>query len=170
MHVSKQGRKRCFRLFDEKIFELLIMLGGRPVTQAHVPEPPRWDFVQARKCMDHSAGKLGVGMAGAMRTGHHVMREAAGGRATNHGEKGLRETGVDVTALRHAPRHVLRLCQDRVGWGLFLGGSLGAALMRLYVDKDWVRREGGSGDTRITPKGKAAFQYHFDLDMRGATM
>ena len=123
----------------------------------------------ARKCMDHVAGKLGCGIAGNLINRGCVMLDRSGAVLSNDGERWLANFGIEADKLRNSRRRIVSICPDWVENTPHLGGSLGAALMKNFVSRDWIRRDRAEGTTRITPKGAHGFRREFGLDLRAST-
>jgi hypothetical protein len=96
----------------------------------------------ARTCYDHLAGRLGVGLADALRARGHVVLGEDGGEVTDAGAAFLGTFGVDLDAVtRDQPRRaLLRACVDWSEQRHHLAGALGAALCATAFERGWVRR------------------------------
>ncbi len=106
---SPQGRHRYFRLAGPHVAAML-----ESIMAVAAIAPPRCrpvriadDMRTARMCYDHVAGRLGVGLADALRARDHVEFSDDGGVLTPSGEVFLREFGIDIEAARHSKRILL---------------------------------------------------------------
>jgi DNA-binding transcriptional ArsR family regulator len=168
----KDGRQKYFMLSDETVSEILNNLESlAQVTRSVSPERHNWDkvHVHARKCMDHVAGKLGCGIAGNLIDCGYVRLDRRGAILSDDGERWIEQFGIETDKLRNSSRRVVSICPDWVENTPHLGGSLGAALMKSFLSRDWIRRDRVEGITRITPKGAHGFRREFGLELRAST-
>ena len=165
----KEGRQKYFKLRNEAVAEILRNMESLArITQGSSPELPKWDHVHvhARKCMDHVAGKLGCGIAGDLIKKGHVSLDSNGADLSKDGERWLEGFGIDPEKLRNGHRRLITVCPDWVENSPHLGGAVGAALMKDFIVRDWIRRDHCEGVTRITPKGVHGFRQEFGLHLR----
>jgi DNA-binding transcriptional ArsR family regulator len=153
---SPQGRHRYFRLAGPHVAAMLESImavaaiappRGRPVRIAD-------DMRTARMCYDHVAGRLGVGLADALRARDHVEFSDDGGVLTPSGEVFLREFGIDVESARHSKRIFCRPCIDWSERRPHLAGAVGAALAARLLALGWVARVRDGRTLVITPIGR----------------
>ena len=169
VQVRKDGRNRYYQLSSETAAEILENIESLArISQRQVPTPAVWDqvHIHARKCMDHIAGRLGCGIAGEMMRRGHVTLAVEGPRVTETGISWLKNFGIDVDTLSQNPRRLLSICPDWIENAPHLGGLVGAALMKDFVARDWIRSDRGTGATRVTPTGSVAFRREFGLTLR----
>jgi len=165
-----QGRHRYFRIASTEVAAVLEALaslgaGARPRT----PRPPLpspavpVQFLHARTCYGHLAGEMAVRVLEAMLRGGWLEREGRDFAVTPRGGRKLGALGIDARAAR-APRRVFaRACVDLTQRREHLSGTLGDALLDLYVQRGWVQRQRRSRVVTITPRGSEGFRAAFGL-------
>jgi DNA-binding transcriptional ArsR family regulator len=165
-----QGRHRYFRLANAHVADAIESLASLSV--AVRPRAPRSplpsksvpvQFLNARTCYDHLAGKTAVQVCEAMLKARWLTAEARDFRVTRLGEKELAALDVDLTSARRSRRVFARACVDLTQRRPHIGGALGAALLDLYVARGWILRARGSRVVNLTPKGQEAFRRTFGM-------
>jgi hypothetical protein len=119
----------------------------------------------ARTCYDHFAGRLGVGITGALCARGHVVLADDAGEVTERGSAFLRDFGIDLAAMRHRRRMFCRPCLDWTERRAHLGGAVGAALAQRCFDSRWVERMRGSRALVITAAGRRGLADVFGLSL-----
>jgi DNA-binding transcriptional ArsR family regulator len=153
---TPQGRHRYYRLAGAHVATML-----ESIMAVAAIAPPRCrpiriddDMRSARLCYDHVAGRLGVGLADALRARGHVELGDDGGLLTTAGETFLCEFGVDVEAARHSRRIFCRPCIDWSERRPHLAGAVGAALARQLFALGWIARVRDGRTLTVTPSGR----------------
>jgi DNA-binding transcriptional ArsR family regulator len=162
----KQGRHRYYRIASPRVAEMLesIMAVVADAPARHRPSSKLDDAMRAaRTCYDHLAGKLGVGLTGALCARGHVALADDGGEVTRSGIAFFEEFGVDLAAARARRRIFCRPCLDWTERRPHLGGSVGAALAQRCFDLGWVERMREGRALLVTPKGRRGFGERFGL-------
>jgi DNA-binding transcriptional ArsR family regulator len=160
--VRKQGRHRYFSLSGPDVAETLEALMGlaQRTGAVRVRTGPRDAALrEARICYDHLAGERGVALLEALRRKGLVEGEQDIG-LTDSGQAFFTGLGVDLARLQEARRPICRLCLDWSERRAHLGGALGAALLDLMADRQWLRREEGRV-LRFSPAGTREFEKAF---------
>jgi DNA-binding transcriptional ArsR family regulator len=150
-----QGRHRYYALAGEDVaaaLEALLVVAGVP-RPAFVPGTPD-RLREARTCYDHMAGTVAVALhdrcvdAGwlAERDGQYALSPA--------GEEHFATLGIDVAALRRQRRRFACPCLDWSERRPHLGGALGAALLRLALEKRWVEQDLDSRALALPARGR----------------
>jgi len=75
------------------------------------------------------------------------------------------ELGVDVASARTARRRFAYACLDWTERRPHLGGSLGAAVCTMFLDRGWVKRDAGSRALFLTVSGRRALKRHFRMSV-----
>ena len=143
--VRRQGRHRYFRLSGPDVAETLEALMGlaQRTGAVRVRTGPRDAALrEARICYDHLAGERGVSLLEALRRKKLVEGEQDIA-VTDSGRAFLAALGVDLDRLQKGRRPICRSCLDWSERRAHLGGALGAALLDLMTDRNWLRREEG---------------------------
>ena len=179
--VEPSGRNRYYRLASAEVAEALESLARlappkpvrslRQATRAHA-------LRRARSCYDHLAGRLGVALTDALLARGDLVAQRSSSEATDPilgpgrahafhltepGAKHLAELGVAVAVEPHSRRPLIRYCVDWSEQRPHLGGALGAAMMQMLLEREWVTR--GSGRAILTtPAGDAALLEQFGVD------
>lgn len=169
LKMTARGRRRYYSLADPKIAEVLEAieaLAGR--LSKRQPEELRWDqgLVHARACLDHLAGSMGGSIADAALERKLLRQRSRGLEMTAEGAAWMASLGIDFEALEAEPRRLLRLCPDWIDDSMHIGGAVGAALLKAFVDLGWLRRVKGSPRVQVTPKGVSSFRTQLGLDVR----
>jgi DNA-binding transcriptional ArsR family regulator len=166
--AESQGRHRYFRIASAEI--ATVIEGMASLDAAAKPRTPRSrlparsipvQFLHARTCYGHLAGEMAVKVLEAMLKGRWLTADGQDYAVTPLGEKKLAALDIDVAAIR-APRRVFaRACVDLTQRRPHLGGTLGDALLDVYVARGWVLRERRSRIVSITPAGRENFNRLF---------
>jgi len=171
---TANGRQKIYELANAEVAQLIeLMLNLQP------PSPRREQIIKpiqfARTCYDHIAGKLGVGIFGALVTNGAIVcsikpdsthtklsrQEVIPGP---NAEIIFRNLGVDVAAVSHGRRQLAFGCLDWTERTPHLGGALGAALCREFFERKWIIRKDASRTIAITPGGKKELHEIIGLD------
>jgi hypothetical protein len=85
-------------------------------------------------------------------------------RLTASGERWFEDLGINLTSLRaNRKRPLVRECLDWTERKFHLAGTAGAALLDLFREREWIKREVGSRVVTITGNGRMALQTHFGI-------
>ncbi len=165
-----QGRHRYFRIANAEVagvLEALASLGA--ASRPRTPRPPLpspavpVQFLHARTCYGHLAGEMAVRVLEAMLRDGWLDRDGRDFGVTPRGARKLAALGVDLGEAR-APRRVFaRACVDLTQRREHLSGTLGDALLALYVERGWIQRHRRSRVVTITPKGHEGLREAFAL-------
>ncbi len=80
---------------------------------------------------------------------------------TPAGQTRIEALGIDYSALKKLRRPICRTCLDWSERRSHLAGSLGEALLTLFIDRGWAKREANSRAIRFTASGEKAFSELF---------
>jgi DNA-binding transcriptional ArsR family regulator len=156
LRVERRGRHRYYRLAGPAVAQALESLAG--VLPLHAPgvhvEAAEDPIRRARLCYDHVAGRLGVAIGDALVTKRWLALDAGAYVLGPAGRRGFERFGVDVAALEHGRRPLLRSCIDWTERREHLGGALGAALANQLLERDWLRRQRGVRTLLVTTAGR----------------
>jgi DNA-binding transcriptional ArsR family regulator len=134
-----EGRSKHFRIAGGEVAHAVEALSG--VSVASVPPPAR-ELRFARCCYDHLAGQLAV------RITERLMRP---------GNTVLQELGIQPGLLAASRRALFRCCTDWTERRPHLAGTVGAALLRHYLEQRWLVRVEDSRKLVLTPRGTESF-------------
>jgi len=164
----KQGRHRYFSLSDESVGVLLESIMGFAESRGHSrtrtgPKEPA--LRKARICYDHLAGDFGVRLLDSLFLDGSVTGDAEEDilELTPLGETRLKKIGIDLSGLKSQRRKMCRSCLDWSERRAHLAGSLGKALLDLFLEKGWARRSSGSRAILFSPEGERQFLGLFPL-------
>jgi DNA-binding transcriptional ArsR family regulator len=162
--VRRDGRRAIYALADpglEQLLPLLDRITGRviaPDTEAPV--------LPSRTCYDHLAGRIGVGLYGALRE-RDAVRDRADGNVElgPAGGKTFAGLGVDVGALQPGRRRFAFECLDATERVPHLAGALADAVAEALLARGWIRREADSRTIRVTPSGARGLRAAVGLEL-----
>lgn len=168
--VFAQGRHRYYSLEGPKVAAVLEALsvlagGAHDLFVPNTREPLR----AARTCYDHIAGRLGVALHDRILTMGWLTGDPADGNAyelTAGGAKGLQGLGVDVHRARGVRRRFAFACVDWSERRPHLGGAVGAALLKVALERKWVTQELDSRILAVTGLGHREMLARFNLNAR----
>lgn len=180
VQAEASGRHRYFRLAGPEVAEALESLARlappepvrslRQATRAHA-------LRYARTCYDHLAGRLGVALTEALLQRGDLLAERNSteltdpilgpGRAhafhlTDAGAEHLAQLGVEIE--RRSRRPLIRYCVDWSEQRPHVGGALGAGILQMLLERDWISRGNGRA-ILTTPTGRQALMANFGIDV-----
>jgi DNA-binding transcriptional ArsR family regulator len=162
----RQGRHRYYRLASR---EVAAMLESIMVVAGPAPAGPRqssWRngeaMRNARTCYDHFAGRLGVGIADALRARGYLVLSDDGAEITETGVVFLKDFGAAVPTA--CGRAYCRPCLDWSERRFHIAGRVGAAITRRCFELRWVARQPTGRAITVTPAGRTGFIAAFGLD------
>ena len=153
LKVAVQGKHRYYCLAGEAVAHALeglsVLAGGtRMVFEPKTPNRLR----AARTCYDHLAGALGVALHDRVQHLHWLSDVY---ELTAVGRIGFVKLGLDLSAIEaQRRRRFAYACLDWSERRPHLGGALGAALLRLILQRRWVEQDADSRAVSITRIGK----------------
>jgi hypothetical protein len=165
VRVLAQGKHRYYSLEGARTaaaLEALMVVAVGPGNRFVPNTPPR--LRAARTCYDHIAGRIAVALHDRFRqlawltavSGDSYDVTAAGARA-------LSELGVDIEATRALRRRFAYACVDWSERRPHIGGALGAALLKLALQRKWISRDLDSRALRVTQGGRRDMEHRFGL-------
>jgi DNA-binding transcriptional ArsR family regulator len=146
LHCDARGRTKEFRLRGADVaqaVEALSEIGGGPIP------PAARELRFARCCYDHLAGQLGVALTE---------------RLLQPGNRILAELGIEPAALPAGRRPLFRCCNDWTERRPHVAGTVGAALLRHYLEQRWLLRAEGSRRLVLTERGREMFARVFGIE------
>jgi DNA-binding transcriptional ArsR family regulator len=153
---TREGRQRLVRLAGPEVaaaYEALALLSHEADVRGLRTWTRREELRAARTCYDHLAGKLGVAIADAAFAAGAVRQDMSLGSVAKTWFAGL---GVDLDALPHGRRPLLRCCTDWTERRPHLAGTLGAAICAAVEEAEWIARRPSTRAVRLTPLGRAS--------------
>lgn len=158
LKVDAQGRHRYYSLANASVGELLEQLLGAAAQLGRRrtrPGPREPQMRRARTCYDHMAGEIAVDLFDRMESASLLAFSGAGLTLTLEGHDALRSLGVPASDFERSSRPTCRSCFDWSERRPHLAGQAGAALLRRFIDLQWVKRDGRA--LRVTLDGEQGF-------------
>ncbi|PDT40630.1 MULTISPECIES: winged helix-turn-helix domain-containing protein [Sinorhizobium] len=162
----KQGRHRYYALAEDEVGLMLESLMGFAASRGltrHRPGPKDPALRKARICYNHLAGDYGVRLLDSLVADRQIEVTGEDLALTDAGRHRIEALGIDYPALQKSRRPICRTCLDWSERRSHLAGSLGEALLRLFIDNGWAKREKDSRVIRFTDRGEKAFLELFPL-------
>lgn len=166
-----QGRHRYYSLADKRVaqaLEALMVIGQNPAPTFKPHTPDRLQF--ARTCYDHMAGTLAVLLHDRLLEGGWLVEtDEQAYRLSESGEALFEGLGVEVRDLSTLRRRFACPCLD---WSMrrpHLGGSLGAALLQVALQRKWVTQDLDSRALALTVVGRKEMAARFGVQWPEAT-
>lgn len=171
VRMFAQGKHRYYSLEGAEVaaaLEALSVVAGSSC-KPFVPNTPH-RLRAARTCYDHIAGSLGVSLHDRFAAMGCLSEMAANGSAydlTPHGAQTFTALGIDLETVRASRRRFAFACVDWSERRPHLGGALGAALLRIALEKRWVVRDLDSRALTVTRAGQREMHIRFGLGASG---
>lgn len=162
----KQGRHRYFSLAEDDVGLLLESLMGFAASRGltrHRTGPKEPALRKARVCYNHLAGDYGVRMLDSLIAEEIIAGAGDELSLTERGQEKMTALGIDLATLGRSRRPLCRTCLDWSERRSHLAGSLGQALLTLFLDKGWAKREADSRAVRFSASGEKEFARRFPL-------
>src|ERR1700744_817347 len=160
--VERQGRHRYYSFSRPEVasavegLAALVPVAKRHIHQAADDRPIKY----CRTCYDHLAGKIGVAVAGGLIDKGYLLHQGDEFLLTESGRNWFASVGVDTYGVGESKRSFARACLDWSERRHHLAGALGAALLQMMLDGDWLRRKSGTRAVLVTGKGREALRRH----------
>jgi DNA-binding transcriptional ArsR family regulator len=158
--VEVQGRHRYYCLAGPDVasaLEGLMELAARTGALRTRPGPRDQNMRFARVCYDHLAGEMSVRMHDAFVKQGLIIATIDGLGLSSVGRSRFMAEGIDVSILEQKPRRLCRACLDWSERRHHLSGTLGAALLQLFLSRGWVKRDEKSRAMMFTRTGLLRF-------------
>ena len=167
--VVSQGKHRYYSLGGANVASVLeglsvLATGSR---EKFVPNTPN-RLRAARTCYDHMAGTLGVLLHDRLKSIGWLSSISQSDNAydlTEDGTLGLASLGLDVEEVRTLRRRFAYACLDWSERRPHMGGSLGAALLKLALKRKWVTQDLDTRALSITKFGRRELLARFGIQV-----
>jgi DNA-binding transcriptional ArsR family regulator len=168
VRAERHGRQQLYSVAGEQVATaletLLVIAPATPVSSLRGSTRMR-SLRFARMCYDHLAGVTGVAVTEAL-TARQAIGELDGAWVLGPaGAAVFGDLGIDVAAVPHRTRPLLRPCLDWTERRHHLAGGLGAALAAEFARRGWTHRLDGSRIITVTPAGSAALGAWLGVDL-----
>ncbi|MBS1718547.1 MAG: winged helix-turn-helix transcriptional regulator [Armatimonadetes bacterium] len=160
--VNQQGRHRYHGLASQQVADLIESLGAFRIRSGGrvVLSRQQYLLAQGRTCYSHAAGKLGVRLRLSLEQQGMLTSEDGQYRLNTKGAVYLRELGVSKSACTQPAK----MCLDWTERVPHIGGPLGAGLLKLLLEREWVRRDEIPRNLEVTPLGVERIEEVFPLE------
>jgi DNA-binding transcriptional ArsR family regulator len=160
--VERSGREHRVRLASPAVAHLLesiaaIAAPAPPPIMTSASTTRARELRFARTCYDHFAGVVGVGLTRALLARRWLRARDDAFTAAPALLAWVAGHGHPVVEDPRIRRPLVRACLDWSERTPHLAGRIGAALVELALDKQWVVRVRGSRAVRLTTRGRTAF-------------
>ncbi|VVP58895.1 hypothetical protein PS903_05885 [Pseudomonas fluorescens] len=168
LKVEIRGRKRFFRLAAPEVAAAIEALASATIASAPrdipdifkrhtllskaqaVPSP----LLRARLCNDHLGGTLAADLYQRLLDAGWIEQFDQRVSITHKGATQLANRGVFVQALANSTSRAACACPDWSERRPHMGGSLGAALLQLFMQSGWMSVSNDSPAVQITAAGQ----------------
>ncbi len=172
--LEKRGRHRYFRLASPLVASMVesimavaaIQLPARRAPVSYMDDRMR----TARTCYDHTAGRLGVGIADAMAACGYVVFGEDGAAITETGTGFLADFGIARDVGRRSRRSFCRPCLDWSERRPHIAGIVGAAILDRCLELGWVEKSKDTRALAITPAGARGLDKTFGIQFSSTTL
>jgi DNA-binding transcriptional ArsR family regulator len=171
--VLAQGKHRFYSLEGISVaaaLEALLVVAGKPRNHSLPKTPIRLRL--ARTCYDHLAGTLAVALHDRFMELGWLSAASAESNAyelSDRGAQALAAVGIDIKATRALRRRFAFACVDWSERQPHLGGALGAALLKVARQRNWVVQELDCRALSITRVGQREMLARFGLQVEAST-
>jgi DNA-binding transcriptional ArsR family regulator len=156
-----RGRKRFFRLAAPEVGMAVEALASVPAlgrinevaTQGATPGLPG-ALRKARVCKDHMGGEVAHDVYRRLVNSGWIETTEGSASLTPRGVLGLAACGIYVQAFAQRRCLSVTTCCDWCDSRPHLSGALGASLLRLFMQKGWVRRLDDGPGLRVSQAGQ----------------
>jgi len=168
LKVEKQGRHRYYRFANAGMARVIESMAGLlPPNQKNLEkekvEPE--GFRYARTCYDHLAGCISVKITNSLLKKRIIKSTDNNYEVSRTGIKWFLSVGIQIDEVKLQKRSFAYPCLDWSERNDHLAGALGAALLKMMLHEDWVRRNKNSRQVIITAKGKAELRTKLDIEL-----
>jgi DNA-binding transcriptional ArsR family regulator len=166
--VLVQGKHRFYSLEGPDVASALeglsVLAGGS--RDKFVPSTPS-RLRAARTCYDHMAGTAGVSLHDRFKALRWLLtgsnRSDSVYDVSSDGTKAFEALGIDIQATRMLRRRFACACLDWSERRPHVGGALGAAFLRVALERKWVVQDLDSRALGVTSLGRREMLTRFGL-------
>jgi DNA-binding transcriptional ArsR family regulator len=164
--VVAQGKHRYYSLEGVDVAAVLeglsVVAGAR--LNKFVPNTPS-RLLAARTCYDHVAGTLGVLLHDRLVALVCLAIKGESYHVTAKGIKMFDSLGIDVEETRQLRRRFAFGCLDWSERRAHLGGAMGAALLKVALNRNWVTQDLDSRSLFVTRHGQREMLARLGLEI-----
>jgi DNA-binding transcriptional ArsR family regulator len=168
--VLVQGKHRFYSLEGPDVASALeglsVLAGGS--RDKFVPNTPS-RLRAARTCYDHMAGTAGVSLHDRFKALRWLLASSNGSDnvydLSSDGTRAFEALGIDIQATRMLRRRFACACLDWSERRPHVGGALGAAFLRVALERKWVVQELDCRALGVTSLGRREMLTRFGLQV-----
>jgi DNA-binding transcriptional ArsR family regulator len=165
LKVVKSGRHKYYSLSNDKVARVIENLAYLiPSKQNSNNDNETGGIRYARTCYDHLAGKLACNLTRALIDKKIISYINGNFSITKFGIEWFGKLGIDISEIKRLKRKFVYPCLDWSERKNHIGGSLGAIILKFFLQKDWIRKSKHSREIFITGLGKAELSNVFNID------
>ena len=157
LQVVKSGRHKYYRFANDKVAQIIENLASLIPTESKSIQKTKQEQVgikYARSCYDHLAGTLACNLTDVMLKKKIIVYSNKTFNITDHGVEWFYKIGINVLKLSEFKRKLAFPCLDWSERKNHIGGSLGAAILDLFIENDWIRKSKNSREIIVTGIGE----------------
>ena len=157
LQVVKSGRHKYYRFANDKVAQIIENLASLIHVDSKSFQKTKQEQVgikYARSCYDHLAGTLACNLTDVMLKKKIIVYSDKTFNITDHGVEWFYKIGINVLKLNELKRKLAFPCLDWSERKNHIGGSLGAAILNLFIQKDWVIKSKNSREIILTGIGE----------------
>lgn len=168
LQVEKQGRHRYYRYASSEVAQVIESMASLVSVSEKVKKtkkPEQNDITYARTCYDHLAGEVGVKITDALLANGIIDLFEKTYKVTSLGKSWFDSVGIDMDQLILQKRSFAHPCMDWSERRHHIAGAVGASLLTIMIEKDWIRKIKNSRGVVFTAKGRAEIKKYLDLEI-----
>ncbi|MDH0649469.1 ArsR family transcriptional regulator [Pseudomonas sp. GD03858] len=160
LKLETRARKRYYRLATPQVSAAVEALASvqvehRPAAQRATPIQIPSSMRRARLCGDHLGGEIATALFQRLLVAGWLVGSEQQMSVSQEGKARLEALGVYIDALAPVARPgcLTCRCSEWSDQGAHLGGPLGQALLRLFLQSGWIREQEGNRAIQLTSLG-----------------
>jgi len=166
LKVEAQGRHRYYTFSRPEVaYAIEALAAAVPKRNLRTLEKEDTPMRICRTCYDHLAGRVGVQLTEALVRQKLLVQADRSFTLTEEGNSWFKDHGIDPAEIQHQHRNFARTCLDWSERRPHLAGSLGAALLQMMLDEQWLRKLPNTRAIQVTPKGRKALATGLKLEI-----
>jgi len=166
LKVEAQGRHRYYTFSRPEVaYAIEALAAAVPKRNLSPLEKEDTPIRICRTCYDHLAGRIGVQLSEGLVRQKLLVQTDRSFSITDEGNRWFRDHGIDPAEIQQQRRNFARTCLDWSERRPHLAGSLGAALLQMMLDEQWLRRLPNTRAVMVTPKGRKALTSELKLEI-----
>jgi len=168
LSVEKQGRHRYFKYANAEVAQVIESMASLVPLNMELKKmktPKLNDFTYARTCYDHLAGSVGVKITNSLLDNKIIEISGKKYIVTESGKKWFSKIGLNINTIKLQKRSFAHQCLDWSERKHHIAGALGASLLDIMIEKDWIRKKKNSREVIITSFGKIELSHRLNIEI-----